>query len=228
MDAPAMEQPVSIRPLSPGSLTPTASNSASPPDAATPRHGRRDSHKPRTNVPEAEETYYVLTLQTDATHHQAICALRKRYYPPALLRVAAHISLFRALPNSALPSLRADIAAAAGRTASFGIRAVGPPLRMGRGGVGVSVVGLEPVDGIVRELQGKWRGVLSRQDRGAFRGHYTLMNKVDDPERVEKCIEEVRQELQPHGLPGMALGLSLWRYDKGWWRHERDFAFPKA
>ncbi|KAI4866123.1 hypothetical protein F4820DRAFT_457802 [Hypoxylon rubiginosum] len=220
--------------MSLGSLIPATSiaatfSSASQPVATVPYHRRRDNHKPRTDAPEGEEeTYYVLALQTDAAHHQAMCALRARYYPPALLRVAAHISVFRALPGSGLPSLRADITAAAGRTATFGIRAVGPPIRLGRRGVGVPVAGLEPVDGIMRELQGMWRDVLSRQDRGAFRGHYTLMNKVDDLEKVEKCLEEVRQELGPHGLPGMALGLSLWRYDRGWWRHEQDFAFLKA
>ncbi|KAI1760773.1 hypothetical protein GGR53DRAFT_508471 [Hypoxylon sp. FL1150] len=214
-----------------GSLQAAAAPSSAPlqPNAAPRhRHARRDNHKPRSNVPEAEETYYVLSLQTDPKHHQTMCALRERYFPPALLRVAAHISLFRALPESALPSLRTDIAAVAGRTTTFGIRAVGPPIRMGRGGVGVSVVGLEPAEGIVKELQQKWHDVLSRQDHGAFRGHYTLMNKVDDPEKVEKCFEEVRQELEPHGVPGTALGLSLWRYDKGWWRHEHDYAFSGA
>ncbi|KAI1775465.1 hypothetical protein F4818DRAFT_416636 [Hypoxylon cercidicola] len=207
----------------PTSITATL-NSASQSVASSP-HRRRDNHRPKTNVPEGEETYYVLTLRTDAAHHHAMCALRERYYPPALRRVAAHISLFRALPASTLPSLRPDIATAAGRTVVFGIRAVGPPVRMGRGGVGVSVVGLEPADGIVGELRGKWGDVLSRQDRAPFRGHYTLMNKVDDPEKVEKCIEELRKELEPRGIPGTALGLSLWRYDEGWWRHEQDFAF---
>lgn len=205
----------------------STSDSATQPNVISHRH-RRDNHKPRSNLSEAEETYYVLTLQTDTAHHQAMCVLRERYYPPSLLRVAAHISLFRALPKSALHSLRTDIATITSRTPTFSIRAVGPPIRMGRSGVGVSVVGLEPAARIVKELQQKWHDVLSRQDRGAFRGHYTLMNKVDDPEKVEKCFEEVRQELEPHGVPGTALGLSLWRYDKGWWRHEHDFAFSGA
>ncbi|KAI1373937.1 hypothetical protein F4677DRAFT_427665 [Hypoxylon crocopeplum] len=92
----------------------TSGTSSSPPQLdITSRRQRRENHKPRINVPEGEETYYVLTLQTDPAHHKAMCALRERYYPPALLRVSAHISLFRALPGSVLPSLRTDITTAA-------------------------------------------------------------------------------------------------------------------
>ncbi|KAI1399060.1 hypothetical protein F4819DRAFT_498292 [Hypoxylon fuscum] len=195
--------------------------------AATP-NTRHPNHRPQTSIPEGQETFYVLTLLTDGAHHQAMCALRERYYPPALLRVSAHISLFRALPGSLIPALRADVAAVAARTASIGICAVGPPIQMGRGGVGVLVTGLQPVDGIMRELQEKWHDVLSRQDRGRFRGHYTLMNKVNDNEKVKRCLENVGKELGPWGCPGIALGLSLWRYDAGWWRHEEDFTFSKV
>ncbi|KAI0848019.1 hypothetical protein F5Y00DRAFT_262919 [Daldinia vernicosa] len=99
---------------------------------------------------------------------------------------------------------------------------------MGRGGVAIPVLGLEPVEGLVRELREKWRNVLSRQDCGAFRGHYTVMDKVDDPETVVRCVEELRCKFQPQGYPGTALGLSLWWYDHGWWRHETDFPFLKA
>ncbi|KAI2620606.1 hypothetical protein GGR54DRAFT_106320 [Hypoxylon sp. NC1633] len=193
----------------------------------TPHRHRRERHRPQTFAPEREETYHVLTLHTDTAHYQNMRKLRERYYPPALLRVAAHISLFRALPGSMLPSIRTDIATAASQTVSFGICAVGPPIRMGQSGVGVLVKGLEPVEGIVRTLQGNWKAVLSQQDRGKFRGHYTMMNKVDDPEKVEKCIRELRREFEPQGCSGTALGLSLWRYDAGWWRHEENFAFNR-
>ncbi|KAK6957250.1 hypothetical protein Daesc_000032 [Daldinia eschscholtzii] len=189
---------------------------------------RRKNHRPKINAPEGEETYYVLTLQTDTELHQAMCALRKRYYPPALLRVGAHVSLFRALPGSTLPSLRSDIASAAAPINPFGIQAVGPPTRLGRGGVAVPVLGLEPVESLVQELQRKWCEVLSRQDRGVFRGHYTLMNKVEDSEVVTRCLEELRREFRLEGCPGRALGLSLWRYDRGWWHHETDFPFLGA
>lgn len=176
-----------------------------------PYYERRESHKPQTDSSGGEETYYVLSLHTDSLHHHAMSALRKRYYPPAVYRVSAHISLFRALPGSLLHSIQTDIAAAVACIAPFEIRAVGPK-RMGRSGVSVSVTGLE----------------LSHQDRGAFRGHYTLMNKEKDLNKVEQCLENMRREFPPQGIPGLAIGLSLWRYDNGWWRHKRDFAFSKV
>ncbi|KAI0899571.1 hypothetical protein F4806DRAFT_453111 [Annulohypoxylon nitens] len=193
-----------------------------------PYYERRESHKTQTDSPGGEETYCVLSLHTDSLHHQAMSALRKRYYPPAVYRVSAHISLFRALPGSLLHSIQPDIVAAVACISPFEIRTVGPPIRMGSGGVSVPVTGLAPVEELVKDIQCKWRSVLSHQDRGAFRGHYTLMNKEKASKKVEQCLEDMRQEFPPQGIPGLAIGLSLWRYDNGWWRHKRDFAFSKV
>ncbi|KAI0379341.1 hypothetical protein F5Y04DRAFT_283125 [Hypomontagnella monticulosa] len=186
---------------------------------------RRESHRPQSDVPEEDEIYYILTILTDAPHHQTMCALRERYYPPALLRIPAHISLFRALPGSKLPLLRIEVAAAVSRLKPFKICAVGPPIRIGRNGAGVSVTGLEPARELVRTFQEKWRDVLSRQDRRAFHGHYTIMNKVDDPGVLTRCMGELCRYFDPGGCPGMALGLTLWQYNGGWWKREADFAF---
>ncbi|KAI0161874.1 hypothetical protein GGR52DRAFT_586131 [Hypoxylon sp. FL1284] len=169
---------------------------------------RRETHRPKTHSPETNETYYVLTLQTDPAHHRAMCALRARHFPPALLRVAAHISLFHALPGSSLPEVRAHVAASASQTPRFAIRAAGPPLRLGRRGVGVRVDGLAPAAALVAGVQEAWGGMLSAQDRSAFRGHYTVTNKEDDPEKVERCFEDVRRALGTGGLSGTAVGQS--------------------
>jgi len=40
----------------------------------------------------------------------------------------------------------------------------------------------------------------------------------------QKTLEEVRQRFG--GSKGEVDGLTLWRYDRGYWRHVRDFAFP--
>ncbi|CAJ2514074.1 Uu.00g021930.m01.CDS01 [Anthostomella pinea] len=183
---------------------------------------RRDDHKPRTSGP--EEDHYVLTLQTDSAHQATMSEWRKRYFPAKMLKVDAHISLFRALPDSILSTIKSDIASAASGTTPFAISA-SKPFRMGRG-VGLSVTGLEPADELFRQLQTKWYDVLSQQDRGKFRGHYTLMNLVNDEEAVKRCLEDVRREFG--GCDGEVTGLSLWRYDRGWWRHDQDFAFPRT
>lgn len=91
-------------------------------------------------------------------------------------------------------------------------------------GVGVHVEGLEPAESIRRQLQGLWGGVLSEQDGiASWRGHYTVMNKMDDEVKIERCLEELRTTFE--GCGGAVSGLSLWRYDRGWWRSECQFLF---
>lgn len=180
---------------------------------------RREDHKPRTSA--AEEEYYILTLATDPTHHETMSDLRKKYFPPKLLKVTAHISLFRALPGSRLPTIQEDIAHVASKTHPFPIHAQ-HPFRMAHG-VGVGVTGLEPAERLFGKLQTKWWEFLSQQDRAGFRAHYTLMNKVDDEQVVLKCLEDLKRDFR--GSSGMVCGVALWRYDKGWWRHDEDFMF---
>ncbi|KAK7972175.1 hypothetical protein PG988_006309 [Apiospora saccharicola] len=130
--------------------------------------------------------------------------------------------------------------------------------RMGRKGVAVSVRGrgagldLEgTVGGMRRGLIDRWEemgetiavidgkeqvgdekmhGVLSAQDaRRGWKAHYTIMNKEEDPARVEECFHELRGDSSGLGpavkSQGTVLGLRLWRYDRGWWRQEEDFLF---
>ncbi|KAH9908444.1 hypothetical protein F4778DRAFT_717258 [Xylariomycetidae sp. FL2044] len=188
-------------------------------DAHKHSHKRRNEHRPQIHT--SEEDHYVVTLLTDEEHHQAISNLRRKYFPPKLLKVSAHISLFRALPGSMLSTFKQDIDSVASRTPPFTIRA-DKPFRMSRG-IGLAVEGLETVEKIFQELQGKWHNVLSQQDRAKFLGHYTLMNKVNDQGVISRSLEELAVDFP--GSSGKALGLSLWRYDRGWWRHDQDFAF---
>ncbi|KAK7756760.1 hypothetical protein SLS62_001203 [Diatrype stigma] len=217
---------------------------AQPRASAATTYRRRESHKPRTSTTaekeeEEEEHYYVLTLATDAAHHDAMSALRKRYFPPTLLKVPAHISLFRALPGSQLPTITSDIrsvmlmaaASSQGDEEEEGHKAfpicaqTQTPFRMARG-VGVGIAGLRPAERWFEELQARWRGFLSRQDRARFRGHYTVMNKVDDEQAILRCLEELGRG-GVKGSEGMVCGMTLWRYDRGWWHHHETFTFPK-
>ncbi|KAI1461505.1 hypothetical protein F4805DRAFT_465123 [Annulohypoxylon moriforme] len=182
-----------------GTYQPTRITSTAPSRSNSPHIYRRcENYKPQSSISEGEET------------------------------LSAHISLFHALPGSSLNSIRSDIAAAVACIKPFQIRAMGPPIRMGRGGVSVSVTGLRPVEELVKDLQAKWRDVLSPQDRRPFCGHYTLMNKEKDPGKVAQCLQDICHELPSEGYLGTAIGLSLWRYDNGWWLHKEDFAFSKV
>ncbi|KAK3938061.1 hypothetical protein QBC46DRAFT_391063 [Diplogelasinospora grovesii] len=204
-----------------GDQQPKSSPASSAPFSSTSsEYQRRDAHKTHTDV--KDEEHYVLTLHLDDEMDSAVSALRAKYFPAERLKVAAHICLFRALPGSLLAEIRDDIFEEARHMSSFTIR-TGEPFRMGNNGVGLSVSGLGPVEGVTRHLQKKWCKVLSQQDRGRFRGHFTIMNKVHDKEIVEKCLQEVRDEFP--SCEGTVQAFCLWRYDHGYWKDAELFRF---
>ncbi|KAK7906598.1 hypothetical protein PG985_016335 [Apiospora marii] len=220
------------------------------------KKGQHNKHEEATQ--QEEDDVYVLTLLTDPAHEQAMSALRRQWFPARRLKVDAHMTLFHALPGRLLETIKRDLGATAARTEKFPVEVDlrEDAFRMGRKGVAVQVRG--PCEGIVgnmrRGLIDRWEqmgetasaingsenmvaseeekthGVLSVQDvRRGWKAHYTIMNKEDDPARVEECFNELRGGVNDHLGPGQAkgtvLGLRLWRYDRGWWRQEEDFLF---
>lgn len=64
---------------------------------------------------------------------------------------------------------------------------------------------------------------LSEQDRQKLRPHVTVQNKATE-EEARRTLEVLRGEWKDGS--GMALGLSLWRYEVGGeWTFLRDFEF---
>lgn len=183
------------------------------------------SHLPQMGT--VEGSVYVLTLLTDRAHNDRMTALRIKYFPKHLNKLDAHLTLFHALPGSKLESsilpLLEDVAA---RTSPFRVRA-DVPFRMKKG----FAVGIAEGEGGVQGkrlhgvIQGPWKkeGWLSTQDAGGCRLHYTLMNKVDDGGAVEVAYGELLEQFK--GDAGMVEGLALWRYDRGFWKWDRKFAF---
>lgn len=64
---------------------------------------------------------------------------------------------------------------------------------------------------------------MSEQDAGGMRVHYTIMNKVDDEGEVARAMEENSKSWK--GDKGTAVGVGLWRYERGYWKWERGFEF---
>ncbi|KAK6438009.1 hypothetical protein LTR95_005797 [Oleoguttula sp. CCFEE 5521] len=199
--------------------------------SATPRTTKRSpspSHVPR--IQSKDEDVYILTLATDLRHHEAMTALRDQYFPKKLNKLAAHLTLFHALPGSLLESnIIPHLEAVAARREQFEVHAA-KPFRM-KHGFAISVPKSEggaAAQNVHAELQRKWAddGFLSEQDQGGCRVHYTIMNKVDDDAEVAKAFEEVSKGWK--GDWGVVEGLSLWRYERGWWKFQRKFEFGKG
>ena len=188
------------------------------------------SHKPQTSQP--EKAVYILTLQTDAAHHARMTALRAKHFPPHLNKLEAHLTFFHALPESKLATtILPALQSVARSTPPFDIEA-SQPFRMKKG-FGISVP--EGKGGRrAREVRGRLLGAwqeegeggswLSEQDSGmGYRAHYTVMNKVEDEGAVRRALGEVERGWE--GDRGRAVGLGLWRYERGYWKWVQGFEF---
>nr|POE47227.1 hypothetical protein CFP56_00559 [Quercus suber] len=216
----------------PHNMAPTSSDPASKPTGSRPRRSPSPSHVPRTTRDDgtpADETVYVLTLLTDAPHHARMTGFRKQYFPSHLNKLDAHLTLFHALPGSKLAaSIVPVLEQVAQETVPFEIHAT-RPFRLKKG-IAIAVPktrgGAQAADVHARLLE-RWERErwLSEQDaqRGGGNVHYTLMNKADDEALVEKAFEEVKGFWKTD--VGVAQGLGLWRYERGWWKWERGFDF---
>lgn len=194
---------------------------------SAPRHKRSPSpaHVPVTET--EDESVYVLTLLTDPQLHKHLTAIRDKYFPRRINKLGAHLTLFHALPGSRLHDhILPTIQDVASQTSRFKVHAV-KPFRL-KHGIAISVAknsGTSQAQELHHALQQPWlkAGFLSDQDQGGCRIHYTVMNKVDDEQEIEAAMEELQQDFR--GDWGVAEGLGLWRYDKGFWRWQRRFDF---
>jgi hypothetical protein len=222
---------------SPPPIRKIASNQPRPPTSASnqqqqnppPKINPSPSHLPNTATA-GQERVYILTLHTTPSHHARLTALRGKYFPRHLNKLSAHLTLFHALPGSKLhSSIIPTIEDIALHTTPFEIHAT-KAFRLKKG-IAIAISkekGGKQGQAVHRELQRRWgaEGFLSEQDAGGCRLHYTIMNKVDDEDEVEKAFREVVGSFG--GDEGVAEGLALWRYDRGFWRAERTFLFARV
>ena len=180
---------------------------------------RRADHTPQTAQPESET--YILTLNTDQSHHKAVTALRNKYFPPELNKLSAHVALFRALPGSELSSIHDAIEDTVRHQNDFPI-STGKPFLLAHG-VGLEAHA-EPARQIFQTLKARWDPFLSKQDR-SFKPHYTIQNKVGDKTIPQKTLEEVQASFA--GSTGTVTGLSLYLYHKGYWKLRRIYPFAE-
>lgn len=210
-------------PSAPHEVPPTSrsNHTASPPNGpyTSSTYTRRPSQTPNTQSPDAED-HYILTLRVDEAHQSTIAAIRARYFPPHLNKISAHVTLFHALPGSRLATIEDDIDYLCTKAKAFEIE-IKKPFLLGKGGVGLRVAAPE-AKRIHTHLKGEWKKFLSKQDNGGFKPHYTVQNKVE-PEVAKATLETLEKEVED--MQGLVDGLTLWRYDKGYWKDKKDFVF---
>ena len=152
----------------------------------------------------------IVTLLVADSDQQRFDDLRERHFPADRNYVAAHITLFHALPGARVNDVDRSVADAA-RRPGFDVQVTGVRL-LGRG-VAFDLHSAE-LNGVHARLRAQWQQHLTRQDAQPLRAHVTVQNKVA-PRVAQALYAELSVSLEPYAVH--ATGLALWRYRGGPW-----------
>jgi hypothetical protein len=163
----------------------------------------------------------ILTLALDERAQGWFDGLRRAHFPPERNFLDAHLTLFHHLPPAHEGEIAADIAMACSARGPLPLTATGPIL-LGRGvAFALDSPGLLALRA---ELATRWWPWLGAQDRGRFRPHVTVQNKVE-PARARALHAELAAGFAPFAITGE--GLLLWRYRGGPWEPAGRYAFGR-
>ena len=151
----------------------------------------------------------IVTLLLDPACQERFDALRRAHFPPERNHLAAHVTLFHAVPAALEQQVRADLA-----------EVVRPPYavrvtRVRSLGRGVAYdLRSDELAAQRAELARRWAPHLTPQDAAPHAPHVTVQNKVD-PATARALLERLQAEFVPYDVT--ATGLGLWRYLGGPW-----------
>ncbi len=158
----------------------------------------------------------ILTLRIDPASQAHFDRMRQAHYPPALNRIAAHLTLFHSLPDTA------EIAAALeeiARHPTFSLSVTGVR-SLGRGVA--YTLSSDVLLLLHTRLTHAFSAHLIPQDRQRFSPHVVIQNKAT-PEQARTLLVELQQQFQPFEV--QAIGLDLWHYLGGPWQHTGKWLF---
>jgi hypothetical protein len=161
----------------------------------------------------------ILTLALDPSSQAFFEEQRRRWFPPTLNMIPAHVTLFHHLPRHDLADIQASLHALCGQQQQSAFNVAG--LRfLGRG---VAYALHAPEAAAFRaQLAALWQPVLTAQDRQGWRPHVTIQNKVA-PAEARALFNRLQGAFVPFG--GTVTGVVLWHYLGGPWRREAVFPF---
>jgi 2'-5' RNA ligase len=160
----------------------------------------------------------IVTLLLDPEAQARFDRLRAEHFPADRNHLAAHVTLFHALPGGQVDAVAADLADAARRPA-FDVAVRG--LRLLGRGVAYTLDAPE-LTALRAGLAEVWEPWLTRQDRQRHAPHVTVQNKVD-PAAARALRDRLATEFVPHRVG--ARGLGLWRYLGGPWAPVAEYPF---
>ncbi len=156
----------------------------------------------------------ILTLRLDPLAQTFYENLRRRHFPPERNLIPAHLTLFHQLPDK--ESTYTTVRELAESTPVLQL-AHSTPRSIGRG-VAIFCQS-EQLASLHSALSRVFKEQLIPQDRQPFRPHIVIQNKVH-PETASATLSnlDLPSLIQPSGI-----GLTLWRYLGGPWKHLSDF-----
>lgn len=143
---------------------------------------------------------------------------RRAHFPPERNQLAAHLTMFHALPPSAESEVRRQLARHAADPAPRAI--IAGLMNLGKG-VAYRVVS-DDLMNIRQELANCFRGLLTAQDAQGWRPHVTIMNKAE-PSAAKNLLRELERTFHPRPLA--VKGLGLHRYLGGPWEPLGSWSF---
>ena len=160
----------------------------------------------------------IVTAEMGAADLAWLDRLRSAHYPADRNQVAAHLTMFHALPPSAEGEARSVLARLGSerppRASIEGLVDLG-------GGVAFRIVSQE-LDRIRRDLADYFHGLLSAQDSGGWRPHITIQNKVTNRE-ARALLAQLQPDFRPQPLA--ITGFGLHRYLGGPWETIAVYSF---
>ncbi len=145
--------------------------------------------------------------------------LRQAHFPPERNHLAAHVTLFHALPPSCEPELRACLARIARANAPVAARLT-RVMNLGKG-TAFEIASRGMLD-LRDEIADHFHGMLTSQDQHRPRLHVTVQNKVT-PGKARLLQTELDMTFQPHDFSFRALAMHA--YLGGPWQHLCDHPF---
>lgn len=161
----------------------------------------------------------IVTALLGAPDQSRFDQLRAAHFPPERNNLAAHLTMFHAVPHMLEPELRQRLAALAAELPSPQATVSGL-MNLG-GGVAFRIVS-DDLDAIRAELADAFRGHLTQQDSHGWRPHITVQNKVVAAE-ARALHDRLSAGFEPRPLA--IAGLAFDHYDGGPWLPGRRYPF---
>lgn len=163
----------------------------------------------------------IVTAQLGDADFTWLDRLRRQHFPAERNQLAAHLTMFHALP----PSLETEVRHALARMAIAKVpqASLAGLMNLG-GGVAYRVVSDE-LERIRDDIADHFHGALSAQDAQGWRPHITVQNKVQ-PKVARALLQELERDFSPRPLA--IRGIELHRYLGGPWEQLGTWSFRGA